>query len=196
MTTEKPSADTSNKALSQPRGLFQRLRPLWPYFGRSPGIWLVVALGTIVGSATEPMIPMVIDILLEHGFVKRDLPLWTVPAMFLSIFAVRGLAGYIAQVGLSHITNSGLMRLRGALISKVLQADLRLFAAQSSSSLSNAIVYETQTGALMLVNSLLSLTRNALTLMVMMGYLLYLNWQLTLIVIAVFPAVACIKYKL
>lgn len=196
MTTEKPSADTSNKALSQPRGLFQRLRPLWPYFGRSPGIWLVVALGTIVGSATEPMIPMVIDILLEHGFVKRDLPLWTVPAMFLSIFAVRGLAGYIAQVGLSHITNSGLMRLRGALISKVLQADLRLFAAQSSSSLSNAIVYETQTGALMLVNSLLSLTRNALTLMVMMGYLLYLNWQLTLIVIAVFPAVAWVMRRL
>lgn len=196
MTTEKPSADTSNKALSQPRGLLQRLRPLWPYFGRSPGIWLVVALGTIVGSATEPMIPMVIDLLLEHGFVKRDLPLWTVPAMFLSIFAVRGLAGYIAQVGLSHITNSGLMRLRGALISKVLQADLRLFAAQSSSSLSNAIVYETQTGALMLVNSLLSLTRNALTLMVMMGYLLYLNWQLTLIVIAVFPAVAWVMRRL
>jgi subfamily B ATP-binding cassette protein MsbA len=42
----------------------------------------------------------------------------------------------------------------------------------------------------MLVNSILSLTRNALTLLALTIYLLYLNWKLTLIVIAIFPAVA------
>jgi subfamily B ATP-binding cassette protein MsbA len=42
----------------------------------------------------------------------------------------------------------------------------------------------------MLINSLLSLTRNGLTLLALSGYLLYLNWRLTLIVAAIFPAVA------
>jgi subfamily B ATP-binding cassette protein MsbA len=67
---------------------------------------------------------------------------------------------------------------------------MQLFADQTSSALSNSIVYETQNGASMLVNSLLSLTRNALTLAALTTYLFYLNWKLTLIVIAVFPAVA------
>ncbi len=196
MTTELPVSDTSAQQVPPPASLLQRLRPLWPYFGKSPATWLVVALGAIVGASTEPMIPAVIDLLLERGFVKRDLDLWTVPAMFISIFAVRGLAGYIAQLGLSSITNNGLTALRSAMFKKVLQAQLQLFSAESSSSLSNAIVYETQTGAAMLVNSLLSLTRNALTLVALMAYLLFLNWQLTLIVIAVFPAVAWVMRKL
>jgi subfamily B ATP-binding cassette protein MsbA len=196
MTTELPASDTSAQQVPPPASLLQRLRPLWHYFGKSPATWLVVALGAIVGASTEPMIPAVIDLLLERGFVKRDLDLWTVPAMFISIFAVRGMAGYIAQLGLSSITNNGLTALRSAMFKKVLQAQLQLFSAESSSSLSNAIVYETQTGAAMLVNSLLSLTRNALTLVALMAYLLFLNWQLTLIVIAVFPAVAWVMRKL
>ena len=196
MTTEKPIGSASETNFSRPKSLIQRIRPLWPYFGKSPGTWLLVALGAIVGAATEPLIPAMFNILLDRGFGKRDLELWTVPVVLLSIFAVRGLAGYIAQVGLSRITNSGLTRLRSAMFEKVLQAHLQLFSAESSSSLSNAIVYETQTGASMLVNSLLSLTRNALALIALMGYLLYLNWQLTLIVIAVFPAVAWVMRKL
>jgi subfamily B ATP-binding cassette protein MsbA len=44
----------------------------------------------------------------------------------------------------------------------------------------------------MLVNSLLSLTRNGLTLLALTGYLFYLNWKLTLIVAAVFPAVVLV----
>ncbi|QTN28953.1 lipid A export permease/ATP-binding protein MsbA [Rhodoferax sp. AJA081-3] len=196
MTTELPDTETPAQPAPPSTSLLQRLRPLWPYFGKSPATWAVVALCTIVGASTEPMIPAVIDLLLERGFVKRELDLWTVPAMFVSIFAVRGLAGYVAQLGLSSITNNGLTALRSAMFKKVLQAQLQLFSAESSSSLSNAIVYETQTGAAMLVNSLLSLTRNALTLVAMMAYLLFLNWQLTLIVIAVFPAVAWVMRKL
>lgn len=196
MTTEKPTKDVAEARPALPKTLIQRLKQLWPYFGTYPGTWLMVALGAIVGAATEPLIPAMFDILLDRGFGKRDLELWTVPVVLLSIFGVRGLAGYIAQIGLSRITNDGLTRLRNAMFEKVLQAHLQLFTTESSSSLSNSIVFETQTGASMLVNSLLSLTRNALTLIALMGYLLFLNWQLTLIVLAVFPAVAWVMRKL
>jgi subfamily B ATP-binding cassette protein MsbA len=166
------------------------MRPLWPYFGAYPGTWALVVLGAIVGAATEPLIPAMFKLLLDLGFQKHTLELWTVPVVLLSIFGVRGLAGYVAQIGLSRITNQGLLVMRRAMFNKLLVAHMQLFADQSSSALSNSIVYETQNGASMLVNSLLSLTRNALTLAALTGYLLYLNWKLTLIVIAVFPAVA------
>ena len=170
--------------------LLARARPLLPYFGIYPGTWLVIVVATIVGAATEPMIPALFDKLLDLGFVKRSLELWTVPVVLLTLFGVRGVAGYIAQLGLSRITNQGLMVLRREMFAKLMVAHMQLFKGQTSSALSNTIVYETQTGASMLVNSVLSLTRNALTLFALTAYLLFLNWKLTLIVIAVFPAVA------
>ena len=185
---EAVSAPSEQKALSVP----QRIARLMPYFGVAKAAWVLAALGTVVGSLTEPMIPELLRLLLEHGFQKGTVSIWMVPASLLSLFAVRGLAGYICQVSLSKITGMGLVLLRKEMFDKVLHARLDLFTLQSSSALSNTLVYEVQNGSSMLVNSLLSLTRNGLTLLVFIGYLFFLNWKLTLIVAAVFPAVATV----
>ncbi|MFZ3219046.1 MAG: lipid A export permease/ATP-binding protein MsbA [Rhodoferax sp.] len=163
-----------------------------PYFGAYPGTWLLVALSAIVAAATEPLIPALLKPLLDQGFQQGSLDIWTVPVSLLLLFGVRGSAGYASQIGLSKITNRGLVDMRQAMFNKILAARLELFSSQSSSALSNTVVYEVQNGAVMLVNSLLSLTRNGLTLLALTAYLLYLNWKLTLIVAAVFPAVAVV----
>lgn len=170
--------------------LFQRLRRLLPYFGSFRLTWVLVGFSTVIGAATEPMIPALLKPLLDRGFQQGSLEIWTVPVSILLLFGIRGTAGYISQIGLTKITNNGLMAMRQSMFDKILTADLKLFSQQSSSMLSNTLVYEVQTGALLLVNSLLSLTRNGLTVIALTGYLLYLNWKLTLIVAAVFPAVA------
>jgi subfamily B ATP-binding cassette protein MsbA len=170
--------------------ILQRLRRFTPYFGTLPGTWVLVAISAIVGSATEPMIPALLKPLLDRGFQQGQLEIWTVPASLLLLFGVRGLAGYISQIGLTRITHQGLQRMRQAMFAKILAAELKIFSNQSSSALSNTLVYEVQTGATMLVNAMLSLTRNGLTLLALTAYLFYLNWKLTLIVAAIFPAVA------
>lgn len=173
-----------------PERLLVRMRRFAPYFGSFPGTWLLVAFSALVAAATEPLIPALLKPLLDRGFQQGSLAIWTVPASLLLLFGVRGLAGYSSQIGLSRITNEGLVRMRRAMFEKILDARLELFRDQSSSALSNTVVFEVQTGATMLVNSLLSLTRNGLTLLALTGYLLFLNWKLTMIVAAIFPAVA------
>ena len=170
--------------------IFQRLKRFLPFFGQLPAVWALVAAGALVGAATEPLIPALLKPLLDRGFQKGSLEIWTVPVALLTLFGVRGLAGYVSQIGLTKITHHGLLAMRRAMFQKILDADLKLFSNQSSSALSNTVVYEVQNGSVMLVNSLLSLTRNGLTLLALTGYLFFLNWQLTLIVAAVFPAVA------
>ncbi|OIP19149.1 MAG: lipid A export permease/ATP-binding protein MsbA [Comamonadaceae bacterium CG2_30_59_20] len=171
-------------------GILQRLRHFVPYFGTLPGTWAMVAVSALVGAATEPMIPALLKPLLDRGFQRGELEIWEVTAALLLLFGVRGLAGYISQLGLTRITHQGLLAMRQAMFAKILAAELKLFSQQSSSALSNTVVYEVQTGATMLVNAMLSLTRNGLTLLALTGYLFYLNWKLTLIVAAIFPAVA------
>lgn len=172
--------------------LFQRLRRLRPYFGSLRSTWALVGISAVIGAATEPMIPALLKPLLDRGFQQGSLEIWTVPVAILLLFGIRGAAGYISQIGLTRITNHGLMIMRQSMFNKILTADLKLFSQQSSSTLSNTLVYEVQTGALLLVNSLLSLTRNGLTVLALTSYLFYLNWKLTFIVAAVFPAVALV----
>jgi subfamily B ATP-binding cassette protein MsbA len=176
--------------MQQELNLLQRLSRLGPYFGNLRGIWALVAISAIIGAATEPMIPALLKPLLDRGFQQGALEIWTVPVSILLLFGIRGTAGYVSQIGLTKITNHGLLIMRQAMFKKILTSDLKLFSAQTSSALSNTLVYEVQTGALLLVNSLLSLTRNGLTVLALTSYLFYLNWKLTFIVAAVFPAVA------
>ncbi|MES2879810.1 MAG: ABC transporter transmembrane domain-containing protein, partial [Pseudomonadota bacterium] len=191
MKPEQTSNTASN--INNPSdSLIQRIKRLLPYFGNLPGTWAVVAIGALVGAATEPLIPALLKPLLDRGFQQGSLEIWTVPATLLLLFGVRGLAGYVSQIGLTKITNHGLQAMRQAMFNKILVAHLKLFTEQSSSALSNTVVYEVQNGSVMLVNSLLSLTRNGLTLLALTSYLFYLNWKLTLIVAAVFPAVALV----
>ena len=172
--------------------LIQRLQRLLPYFGNLPGVWALVATGALVGAATEPLIPALLKPLLDRGFQQGGLAIWTVPVALLLLFGVRGLAGYVSQIGLTKITTHGLFAMRRSMFDKILAADLKLFSEQSSSTLSNTVVYEVQNGSIMLVNALLSLTRNGLTLLALTSYLFYLNWKLTLIVATMFPAVALV----
>lgn len=172
------------------------MRRLAPYFGDLRGTWSLVAVAAMVGAATEPLIPALLKPLLDRGFQRGELEIWTVPASLLALFAVRGFAGYVAQIGLTKITNTGLLAMRRDMFSKILVAQLKLFSAQNSSAISNTVVFEVQNGAALLVNSILSLTRNGLTLVALTAYLFYLNWKLTLIVAAIFPVVALVMRSL
>lgn len=176
--------------------LLKRLSRLWTYFGRPYTAWASVLIATIVLSLTEPLIPALLQPLLDRGFQKGNLKLWMVPVALILLFGVRGLSGFVAQLAMAKVTNQGLLVLRKAMFDKLLDARLSLFNSQSSSALANTIVYEVQTGSTLLVNALMTLTRDSMTLIALLGYLMYLNWKLTLIVAFLFPAVAMVMRTL
>jgi subfamily B ATP-binding cassette protein MsbA len=175
-----------------PKSIPQRLLRFWPYFQSAKAGIVLAALSTIVGALTEPLIPALLKTLLDRGFAQGNLALWMVPAALIGLFGVRGLAGFLAQYALSHTASLGLLNLRRAMFVKLNSARMDLFAQQSASKLSNTLVYEVQTGSTMLVNALLILTKDSLTMLALMGYLMYLNWQLTLIVLLIFPGLVMI----
>ena len=176
--------------------LFNRMARLWPYFGRPLSVWAMAAGSTLLLALSEPLIPALLQPLLDRGFQKGSLPLWVVPVSLVLLFGVRGICSFVSQVAMTRITSRGLMVLRKAMFEKLLDARLALFAGQSSSALANTIVYEVQSGSNLLVSALMTLTRNSLTLLALVGYLMVLNWKLTMIVVCLFPAVAYVMRKL
>jgi len=173
-----------------------RIARLRPYFGQPAAAWVLAFGAMVVMSLTEPLIPALLQPLLDKGFQQGSLQIWMVPLALISVFAVRGLAGFLTQLALAKITNLGLLRLRRRMFARLLDARMALFAQQSSSALANTVVYEVQTGASLLVSALMTLTRDSLTLAALLGYLLILNWKLTLIVACLFPAVTLVMRAL
>ncbi len=147
---------------------------------------------TFVASATEPFIPAMLKPLLDRGFQKGSLELWMVPVALMLLFTVRGLSGFVAQYALAQVTNDGLQALRKAMFDKLLSARLSLFTDQTSSAISNTVVYEVYNGSVILNNALMKLARDVLTLVALIAYLVFLNWKLMLVVSLLFPAVALV----
>jgi len=176
--------------------LFQRLKRVAPWFAGHPGALVLGIVGILIGSATEPAIPALMKPLLDNGFDRGTLELWKIPAVLLLLFGVRGFAGFIAAYCLARVTNYSMEKLRQRLFEKLLRADAKLFADKHTSGLTNTMVYEVNNGASLLVSTMLSLAKDLVTLLALLGYLLMLNWKLTLIVFAIFPPIAWVVKNL
>ncbi|MGL6112123.1 MAG: lipid A export permease/ATP-binding protein MsbA [Rubrivivax sp.] len=167
----------------------QRSARLAPYF-KSGKRGLVVAIaGSLITAASEPVLPALMKPLLDQGFGQADIALWLVPVVIIGLFVLRSAAGFIAQYALAWAANEGVLNLRRAMFEHLLTAHPGLFTRHTASNLTNTLVYEVQLGAQLLVVAVLTLVRESLTLVALLGYLIWLNWKLTLFVGVMFPLV-------
>ena len=186
------TADTVSRPPSGRLSIGQRMRRIWPYFSKARGGWAVAVSATLIASATEPFIPALLKPLLDRGFQKDSFNLGLVPLFLMLLFTIRGLSGFVAQFALAKVTNDGLQAMRTAMFGKLLSARLSLFSSQSSSTMANTVVYEVYNGSALLMNAIMKLARDLLTLVALIAYLLFLNWKLMLVVTLLFPAVALV----
>jgi subfamily B ATP-binding cassette protein MsbA len=163
---------------------------LKPYF-KSGNRGIVVAIvASLIAAATEPVLPALMKPLLDSGFGNSSVPLWLVPVVIIGLFLVRSATAFTAQYALAWTANEGVLNLRKAMFDRVLSAHPDLFTRHTTSKLTNIVVYEVHQGAHLLVSALLTMLRESLTLVALLGYLIWLNWKLTLFVGVMFPLVA------
>jgi ATP-binding cassette, subfamily B, bacterial MsbA len=170
--------------------LRSRIGRVMVYIHSARRYWVVVLISTAIGAATEPAMPALLKPLLDSGFQKSAFPLWAVPVALLGLMGIRGIASFVTDVGLAKIANEGMFNLRRALFGRLLDARMDLFARESASSLSNSIVHDVQAAFTMLVYAMTSVVKESLTTLALLLYLIWQNWQLTIIVAVMGPMVA------
>ncbi len=178
-----------NAPVSTPESLTFRVKRLLPYFARSRSALALATLMMAIGALTEPAIPWLLKGLMDRGFQAGTLPLWLVPVAVIGLFLVRGVTGFLAYYSLNHGAQSAVMAMRTAMFDHLMRAAPGLFGKNSASSITNGLVYEIQQGATWLIGSINILVRDALTVVALVAYMVYLDWQLTLLIIVLFPAV-------
>ena len=164
-----------------------------------PHIRLII--GSLVAmafvAAAETSIPALMKPLLDRGFTGQlNSKLWQIPVFLVGLAMVRSLAQFLSNYLLSRVINSILLKLREQMFQTLLHASTTFFQKNSASNLINAVVFEVNNVLTVMGGMLISLVRDSLTVVGLMGYLIYLNWKLTLVVLIIFPIIAYIMSKI
>jgi subfamily B ATP-binding cassette protein MsbA len=164
-----------------------------------PHIRLIIgSLGAMaIVAATETSIPALMKPLLDRGFTgELNSKLWLVPVFLVGLAIVRSLAQFLSNYLLTRVINSVLLKLREQMFQTLLHANTTFFQKNSASHLINAVVFEVNNILSIMGGMLISLVRDSLTVIGLMGYLIYLNWKLTLVVMVIFPVIAYVMSKI
>ena len=172
------------------------LNRLIQYLKPHKGLIIGSLLAMAVVAAAETSIPALMKPLLDRGFTGQlNSKLWQIPVFLVGLALIRSLAQFFSNYLLSRVINSVLLKLREQMFKTLLNASTTFFQKNSASHLINAVVFEVNNVLSIMGGMLISLVRDSLTVIGLIGYLIYLNWQLTLVVMIIFPVIAFIMGK-
>ncbi|PHM19613.1 MAG: lipid A export permease/ATP-binding protein MsbA [Curvibacter sp. PD_MW3] len=166
--------------------LLTYLKPYWKVF-------VLAVLGMVGTAATEPVFPAIMKYLLDQGFQTEDKRLvWLIPLGMVALFAARGVLSFCTSYLMTWISTRLIIDLRRQLFAKILQLPTHIFHEQSAGKLISRLVYDTDNVNQAATNVLVTAVRETLTAVALLLYLLYLDWKLTLITLAIGPLIAFI----
>ena len=170
------------------RDLYFRLlgyvKPYWKAFG-------LAVLAMVGTAATEPVFPAIMKYLLDKGFQTPDSRLvWLIPLGIMVLFVARGLLSFGTNYLMTWISTRLVADLRREMYARLITLPTQVFHDNSAGALMSRLLYDAENVNQAATNVLVTAVRESLTAMALLFYLLYLDWKLTLITLAIAPLIA------
>ena len=190
--TEAAAKPAENPTIRQPSSerallarLFRYVRPHWRVFALG-----VVAM--MLTGSTETALPAIMQHLLDDGFGGKGNPqlMWTAPLMIIGLFVGRGMFTFTMNYAMNEVSNSVLYDLRKQMFDRLVQMPVSYFSTHSAGTIIARLVNDVQNVTQSLASVLVIMVRDTCVILGLLGWLLYLNWQLTMIAFVLIPMVA------
>jgi subfamily B ATP-binding cassette protein MsbA len=176
---------------------FRLLGYLRPFIG----LFAISLLGFIVFASAQPMqasiLKFFVDGLTTPGASTfQEIPMlgkldlaYGVPLMLVLIVFWQGIGSYLGNYYLSRVSLGLIHDLRQALFQSLLRLPNTYFDQNNSGHLISRITYNVTmvTGAA--TDAIKVVIREGLTVVFLFGYLLWMNWKLTLVMVAILPVI-------
>jgi ATP-binding cassette, subfamily B, bacterial MsbA len=172
------------------RALYTRLmgyvRPYWRMFGLS-------LIAMVIAAATEPALAYLLKPMLDGMFVEKSPSFITlVPLALVGIFLLRGVSSYVSTYCVSWVGNRLVKDLRSEMFRKLLSLPTRYYDDHATGNLISKLSFDVTQVAAAASNVVNITFKDTLTIIGLLGVLLYLNWKLTLISLTLTPIMALI----
>ncbi|AXM45025.1 lipid A export permease/ATP-binding protein MsbA [Dichelobacter nodosus] len=162
------------------------LRPHWK-------MGVAAAVGTMIYGASELIIPSALQPMIDGGFAQGNMQIiYTTIAVLIAGFFVRGMANLSSAYTTTWIAQRVVYTLRVEMFAKLLRLPMPYFDHYSHGSILSRFSYDVTQLMSAVTDSLITLCRDTITIIALLAYLFYLDWQMTLIVMIAVPFVAFI----
>ena len=160
------------------------VKPYWRMFALS-------ILGMVIYAATEVALPAAAKPFLDGTFVDRDPTLmrW-VPFVIVVVFVARGLGSFLGSYASAWVGQRVVMDLRSRMFGRLLQLPQRYYGDHLSGNLISKFTFDVTQVAVAVTQVVTTLVRDSIAVTGLLGYLLWLDWKLTLITFATIPPIA------
>lgn len=156
--------------------------------------WKVLAIGMAtmaITASTDWMLAALMKPLLDKGFTgQAPQYLYLAPLAIVGLFVVRGVFGYIASYGLSWVSNRVIFDLRREMFERIVRLPTAYLHDNPSSRLITRVSNDVNGVAGAATSVISTALRDSLSVIWLVGFLLYSNWKLTLLMAVVAPPMA------
>lgn len=192
MTSPESPAPSSLKIYLR---LLTYVRPYW-------GMFALSIVGFVIFASTQPMLAGILKYFVDGlsnpeavlfptvPYLKDLQLLMAVPLLIILIAAWQGLGSFLGNYYLAKVSLGLVHDLRVELFNKLLVLPNRYFDTHNSGHLISRITFNVTmvTGAA--TDAIKVVIREGLTVVFLFAYLLWMNWKLTLVMLAILPLIA------
>ena len=159
------------------------VKPYWKIF-------VLSIFGYLLYSSSQPLLASIMGNLTDAIYLKDPQAVYFIPLSLLAIYLVRGIGGFIGTYFLAKVSFSIVHKLRTEMFNKLVLLPNSYYEQNNSGHLISMITFNVAqvTGAA--TGAIKVIIREGITVIALLGFLFYSNWQLSLTFLAITPLIA------
>ncbi|HZH57935.1 MAG TPA: ABC transporter transmembrane domain-containing protein, partial [Burkholderiaceae bacterium] len=160
-------------------------------YGRLGKYWKAVVLAIVlvsISAATQPTLAIITKPLLDEGFTgAKPYYVWAIPLAVIGLILLRGITSYTSAYLLAWVANNMLLGIRRDMFDRLLGMSDEDYKRSDTGRLLNRFTIDAGNVTEYATEVITVLVRESLVVLALLVVLLYMSWQLTLIVLVVMP---------
>ena len=160
-------------------------------YGRVGAYWKGLALAVFFmagAAATQPTRAVAMKPLLDEGFSgAKPEYVWQVPIAIIGLITLRGVCNFFSDYLLAWVANNVLLGVRADMFEKLLSMPDSEFKKGDTGRLLNRFTVDAGNVTGYATDVLTVIVRESLVVLAMIAVLLYMSWELTLIILVTMP---------
>ena len=159
------------------------------------GLFLLGVIGFVMYSASSvkffDLLQELVDVIGSGESVSSDQRV-TIPLILIAIVAVRGVGGFLGSYYMAYIANHVIHRLRCQLMGRFIELPSAYYDRNTAGHLVSTVTFNVQQISAAVTDALTVILREGIFVIALFVYLLFLNWKLTLLFVAVTPLISLV----
>jgi subfamily B ATP-binding cassette protein MsbA len=169
--------------------LLSYIKPHLPMF-------ILGILGFVIFALTQPMMAWLLGEITDAISEQDKQARFTIPLMAIGIIVIRGIGTFIGDYGMARVAFGVIHVQRQQLFNHLTTLPNDYFDRYNSGELISRITFDVMQVTQAVTDALKILIREGATVIFLLAYLLYLDWQITLVFIVIAPVLGVIVSKI